>query len=1348
MPLQIRRQKIPASVQDVLRAVSIAERGGELLSPTEIFALAEYYRTHCVGLEQEGPFFERLFSSEIRTTLERVNTERLPFDQRIFELICSSIAQGKMQENLLEVLKWLQSHQSIRDAMLELMVKASQANQLQDYFLVLQQLQNAHIVFSHGNLAKLDFYIMNGQLHNLLDRLRESDNHKFIFLHQLGIKIICSDPKLPIAGLRQWMHILDTGAGHAFKRKKQYPLEAPFARRIADVLDQEITALPDSTDNSQCQQAFEQLFAELTRAGIRSPALYLALDKCRYDLDVEQLAAVLIRLKEKNLGVLVPISGQQAKQLWERYSAPVEEVGRAEALSLVQTTFGSGYFADQVADVLLQSSSLSEFSNGLQVPLHDSHRRVIDVAKQGQLFQFSPIFDYLVKEYDVDLSVVRSFLRNYCGGEYCAPDYVCPTARPLVALTDPRRKGGNPRLDRLSRLLPPTLTTLKEYQAERRLLDVYKGAHPNPAAEVFYSRHSESSWLLDERIKSILRQNPEMIRQLIEKPDALALIDAVSVGSHYPDLATIQKILNFRAETIVYFQSIIMAAQQKVPEQSRESLRMLSLWRLSTHWDSKSFEVQRSQLKTLLNIMLLKRNEAQQLHQNLSEFSVTIEQVTGQLRSSSLADTARRMIEINLASLLAGQQNEQKKLQLLENVELPAIELRLLSLEQSLVGCLEEEGAARRQLTLQWLAGSLDSLDMTTLTQDQDVFPEFHRKDQNVLKDLVQSQLTQQGFAVTTGLTDEVMKQRIMEQSRAQLATNGLTEQQFKIQLTSAGVANSQLADSAISHEEIMRFTQQRAMSSVKFYDLLLRQEDIVNRPSLLTLLQPFNYWDPQSLEKLVSFPEEILHNFCTLLQHVARKRSQSDPRVHEDMRGCCAALMKLSEDETNILAGVAGDPTSFPRVSITQAVLESRDFYLLLTAEGTAEPFRSLFLLLQRENITLTLDLYQKIMRIQGGQVERLNSILGVIKGGELVQALIRNYCGYDDDRLQRLARYYATPDLGFDGLQRKLLLTDPGFFELVKRLEGMPHCSISQTLLSLEVDRGELYGQFNGILSGVMAKQNPPQQAVSENELMSATICFNELHPKKGQDFLQLKFMQEDLLKIGRFYQTGFCCIASEVFGKMRIISERQAYVFPVLIECMSGFFVASRPRGADVNSGKIAKSFLESQQGKEFKAFVRLDKLWTAYEKRLTKKVTKKTDEKERSETQAKLDATKALLVKLHAPGTLSEKIANFGGQLVSYKDNGVFKPHRDCLLKRIFVRTLYLFSVLGIGHFLLKALDSAPTVCGTRGQSNIEESEKLVGFFGPKQRTPLAVGSPLAPPIGSLNAPNSRSPSPVS
>ncbi|OGT06755.1 MAG: hypothetical protein A2103_00020 [Gammaproteobacteria bacterium GWF2_41_13] len=366
--------------------------------------------------------------------------------------------------------------------------------------------------------------------------------------------------------------------------------------------------------------------------------------------------------------------------------------------------------------------------------------------------------------------------------------------------------------------------------------------------------------------------------------------------------------------------------------------------------------------------------------------------------------------------------------------------------------------------------------------------------------------------------------------------------------------------------------------------------------------------------------------------------------------------------------------------------------------------------------------------------QLQSLDAIIDILRRDNhaaLIPALIQNHCGFDDDCLERLQRLLIAPlSEGLHWLERELFVLN---HDLLKALKGMQVSELHGLATLIQESRpndAESSKKFTGILQGVINRRVFPQGVVSEAELQYAKTCFEEIShnakEKNNPDFLQLNLKQEDLQQIGRYYKqaSNFGNIASEVFQKTGIVQEdQQAYLLAMLFEYLSGFF--STPVKGDVNQArKTAALFLKSPQGKAFKSFIRLDRLWAAYEKRLSKDELKENgadaQSKERKEEIVKKRrAAQKILGTLRASGSFNERVAHFTAKLEEYKRNRTFDQQRDGVAKRVLTRTAYVLAsifTLSAFHWICLAAGKAPTFWTTRGKEllgrSLTESEKVI------------------------------------
>ncbi|OGT05617.1 MAG: hypothetical protein A2103_04990 [Gammaproteobacteria bacterium GWF2_41_13] len=880
MPLQIRRNSVPDTLSKTLKFTGRED----FLSPEEVSQLADYYWRKRAFLDEEGErFYQDLFREDplILGVIQFLDLRGVTFNQVLFEEITSFSQQHQLQryferlkpfaEALIKdsgvcaaIQRLNQWRVAFNLAIFDQIVLLSQQNQLGLWLEVLNLLKNAQIVLNQKTFERLAFYIQHQQLRNLFERLTHSssDKHKIIF-REIAVKIICDDERIPIEQLQRWLPIDVVCGGIKHKRESGYPLEARLEERKRSELEVELSKRSSPVQDSDSEKNILYVFKKLRAAGIKAPSVYFSL--CDYNIDFGRLVEVLAILDRRHILDLKSsnVDRKVADQFYVRMLA-----GKKIDFARYGVTTS---LAAQIEKAFQGSASPDEFWDNLQLPLREIYRRVLDVARQGQLFQLLPILE------DPNPQVnIQQVIQNYCGEEYCDPVQPCPAEKPIAAVIDPRLKGGNPWLDRLNRLFPlpasideATGQMARRQEMERSMVESERRKNQDSLeVEVFYSRHSTISLSLDKRIKDMLLQNPGMIPRIIENPRALALVDALSVAPAYPDESTIQRIFSFPREEIDRFYGIV--AMQKSGELA-ERRRLLTLLRLSGSWTSSSFVAQRSQLNVLRGVYLDKQCEIILKKQELQHLQLTRKGYQEQ-RSQGFGG----MVETADTTASIKEKIDQQVLNRLED-ELRAIQLRLTALKLHFGISLEQECQAERCFSLQWLDSQALKFE-AELSSAYDILREYENEKKEKT-DIFLSELKKMGFKVP--LTEDQIKKVTRAKFLAQLqglelgkdqspidqtvlrvitaeltkllATAGLTAAQYADQLRSAGVTDEELADASISSEEIVRVVGQQ--SSIEFYSLLLQQ----NRSSPISVffdqLRLFGIRSVCHIETVVAHP-------------------------------------------------------------------------------------------------------------------------------------------------------------------------------------------------------------------------------------------------------------------------------------------------------------------------------------------------------------------------------------------------------------------------------------------------------------------------------------------------------------
>lgn len=1448
MPLQIRRagQSVPRELPENVQKV-FARKGEPNLTTGEVFTLAEeYYKRYddvLLPLDQnEIGFFESLFGKPILSGIARLKQNRFAFSQDLFEQLVVALEQGQL-DSYCNVL------QQLRDALGSELQRGKDAGK---------------IAFPKRTLAGFAFCIAHNKLDYILSELRkfEPEGYARIF-DQTIVRLICNDLNMPIQELRPYLSVDEVMEEIEAKLIHGDPVEVPLDRIIADRFHNKFLGhyadnviatcrkkLPElvkqrlskqnpsltpqqlSEQSKIMEQRLEELIRkqlgeyenalfrvleELRRIGITYPGVYGDICSFVYDIDFKRLDQTfqIFRKQELNVLSIMVTHPSAVRELWEICKTQQTQDFRQAALKQWCTTnqLSSGYLPTEIEQIV-QSLELElgkslhtlsvdeergmseEFAARLQLPLREPYQRVIDVAKRGQLFQLCPILEYLNGQRE-DVFAIPHFLKNYCGAEYNEPDYLCPIETPMIrAFDSPRRKGGNSRLDRLSRLLPPTK---KDPQAERQIL---ARLNPKAAEEVFYSKHSDASLLLDERIKEVLRESPEMIGRILENPNALFLFDALLTEPNYPDRETIREILNFSPQKTANLLSVVTLPQRVVRAMpvDPQTERLLTLWRLSQHGNNPSFMDQRSKLKTLA----LKMQQIQHMIQerqrkrSLFELNVTVSQLyigvcrrvpvdavrlktlqcdgidkllpddattekraslqrlqsemwdelmvcVQQKRESTILSKLQRTvaeivsddtkvqgmliyIQSNIAHLLlhpelvAGAPPGMiaTNLETMKLEELPGyaqyllkaeiatlaslqrdVESRLVPLEQFLFDGLEhDDDDERRQLTLRWVHGEVSDSDL-------------------------QARLS------------------------AQLTTQQQQAESLVASLKSAGITDTQLADAEVTSEEIIRLRDQNRIALPAQFYREISQYSEARLQYLQAVLRSIEVPQPSSPGS--GAPSSIF-----------------EPR--EYMQQCYVALMALTEDEARIFAHIANNPSLFRR-PITLEILQRKDIYSLLTGEETVKspgdagllqrsvypslsprlqrPQRSVsppvraarepqplqpppsiqdvFLRLQRESIPLTVDLYGRV--INSLKAQELGVVLQMLEriplGDPLVKSFMDNYCGYSDGRLAKLqALNQAMQSVTiFQRGREALLLTNPAVFNLLEELRSyqlLDDRHVEEIQLILLGKDMSLCEKFHETFRGELEKGT----LLAADAFAQAVETF---HSMQGVAAMFATIASKDFKQIGRYYRLEFLSIAQDIFNRLGVEEELRPKFFAILIEYLS-------PLPKTINRDQ----FLKSPQGKAFKAFLRLDKLWTAYEKRILKDAQKEGSVDGRlvmtrkTETTRKLEAARETLNQLRNPGSVSERIRCFTTTLEGYKKTKTFDQQRDGVAKRVLTRTAYVLAsifTLSVFHWICLAVGKAPTFWTTRGKEllgrSLTESEKVIAPPSRPTMSPAAV-----------------------
>lgn len=1315
MPLKIKRAglRIPVSLPGSIKPESATSE--EYLTPEEVFTLVDHYYVRLNDKllpmsEEEKAFYVALFGEPILSGIARLKQNNFVFHQKLFEQLVFSYEQNQLESYLTALVL------------------------LVDVLGQRSNISAGQIVFQDQALKQLAFYVQYRKLNFLLTQLHELTPEGYgIIFPQIAIRIICSDPHVSIDELQLWLPIdivLDGIEAKLFRGN----IEIPFDRTIADQFSDSGTASvavqfrnrETSADRRAqiqklCRQyrgALFQICEELRRIGITFSGVYAKV--CSHDVDFIKLARVFEILRTQRLDVL-PLISDVATHIWNIYHDhskwPDQQAKRVALKQVCQEyQLSPEYISAQVERILYGSCSFDEFVERLQLPLREPYRRVIDVAMQGQLFQFSPILEYLSKQSEDAFELVPWFLQNYCGAEYNDPDYFCPVEMPVVGLIDPRRTDGNPYLDRLSRLLPPEK---KAPQAERQML---ARLNPQGAEGVFYLAHSDASLLLDERIKEMLRESPEMIKRVIENPHALRLIDAQLLAPDYPDKAAIREILNFspqKAESLLEIITMPQKAARRVLVSLQEE-RLLTFWRLKQYWDNSSFTEQRVRLKALSEAMQHIQSDIRQAEETLLATQSQMQRVRAEievLRSSApgaIVEEGREQshekgLRISLDGLQTQCAKQQKKVTTFR-AGLLDVESRLKPLEQFLFGSFEQD----HELALHWLNGSLSDSDLQTR---------------------LSARLTMQ------------------QQQAESLVTS----------LRSAGITDAQLADAKMTSEEIIRLREQnRAALPEQFYREISQYSEM-RLQYLRAILRSIEVLQPSSLDS--GAPSRI-----------------PDPR--EYMQQCYIALMALTEDEARIFAHIANNPNLFRR-PITLGILQSKDIYFLLTGEETVkspgdtrlqrpiypsplsrvrEPqspqnpasIQGVFLRLQQEHILLTRDLYERIMfSFDHNQIPHLFAILsGIGHGADSanIVALIQNYCGYDDDRFSCLCQYLIPPPqpavyqhvwIHRDG--RNKLITNLGFFYLLKAAKGMSFQQFFPLVSFIEQQRDhyqstELYGAFKNVWDGVKRRQDTPGATEIERtqyQLAQAMRCFKSV----GEKFPGLDLAQADFVEIGQHYHESVVDVAALIFDRLAVKSEQKARFLSVLIEYLSAFSFKRAENGGKLSSEDMAKQFMGSSDWLSFMNFIKTDNRLTRYEEGLSKrrdllaqKISRRENFVKNTKERQEIDEKLAIMCDVHKSlrtGSIADRIRNFTTAANAAIGDKRMQIHRDkrgmrfiwCLrhILWFFARVLE----KPIPHY--KGMGLSGIFDHTRGVKTLLESEKAFKKISdaPSQQSHLAL-----------------------